>query len=160
PARLDVVEDLPGLLDDADLVVVRILGSARSWQEGLDAVLATGVPVVVLGGEQTPDAELMGHSTVPVGIAAEAHTYLAQGGPVNLANLHAFLSDTVLLAGEGFEPPYVVPAWGWASRDQAQRPAAGEESGGARIGVLYYRAHEASGNAGFAHVLADAIDAT
>ncbi len=29
-----------------------------------------------------------------------------------------------------------------------------------RIGVLYYRAHEASGNSGFAHQLADAIDAT
>lgn len=29
-----------------------------------------------------------------------------------------------------------------------------------RVGVLYYRAHEASGNTAFAHVLADAIDAT
>ena len=29
-----------------------------------------------------------------------------------------------------------------------------------RVGVLYYRAHEASGNSGFAHALADAIDAT
>ncbi len=29
-----------------------------------------------------------------------------------------------------------------------------------RIGILYYRAHEASGNAGFAHALADAVDAT
>ncbi|MDT0202181.1 cobaltochelatase subunit CobN [Nocardioides sp. AE5] len=155
PARLDVAEDLPGLLEGADLVVVRILGSARSWSDGLDAVLATGVPVVVLGGEQAPDAELMGHSTVPVGTAAEAHAYLAQGGAGNLANLHAFLSDTVLLTGEGFEPPYVVPEWGWAAREAL----AGAEDR-ARIGVLYYRAHEASGNAGFAHALADAIDAT
>ena len=29
-----------------------------------------------------------------------------------------------------------------------------------RVGVLYYRAHEISGNAGFAHALVDAIDAT
>ncbi|HWU22900.1 MAG TPA: cobaltochelatase subunit CobN, partial [Nocardioides sp.] len=29
-----------------------------------------------------------------------------------------------------------------------------------RVGVLYYRAHEASGNTAFAHALADAIDAT
>ncbi|MDN5893363.1 MAG: cobaltochelatase subunit CobN [Nocardioides sp.] len=153
PARLDVAEDLPRLLDGADLVVVRILGSARSWQDGLDAVLAAGVPVVVLGGEQSPDAELMGHSTVPVGTAAEAHAYLAEGGPDNLVNLHAFLSDTVLLTGEGFEPPQVLPEWGWA-----ERPAVDGDR--ARVGVLYYRAHEASGNGAFAHTLADAIDAT
>ncbi|WP_067431602.1 cobaltochelatase subunit CobN [Nocardioides jensenii] len=153
PARLDVADDLAGVLDGVDLVVVRILGSARSWQDGLDTVLAAGVPVVVLGGEQTPDAELMSHSTVPVGTAAEAHAYLAQGGPANLANLHAFLSDTVLLTGEGFEPPHVVPEWGWS-----ERPAG--EPGTARVGVLYYRAHEASGNNAFAHALADAVDAT
>ncbi|KQY56364.1 MULTISPECIES: cobaltochelatase subunit CobN [unclassified Nocardioides] len=155
PSRLDVEADLPGVIEGADLVVVRILGSARSWQAGLDTVLAAGVPVVVLGGEQTPDAELMGHSTVPVGTAAEAHAYLAQGGPVNLTNLHAFLSDTVLLTGEGFEAPQVVPEWGWS-----ERPSPAGEPGTARVGVLYYRAHEASGNNAFAHALADAIDAT
>ncbi|KQZ75149.1 cobaltochelatase subunit CobN [Nocardioides sp. Root151] len=155
PSRLDVEADLPGVIEGADLVVVRILGSARSWQAGLDTVLASGVPVVVLGGEQTPDAELMGHSTVPVGTAAEAHAYLAQGGPVNLTNLHAFLSDTVLLTGEGFEAPQVVPEWGWS-----ERPSPAGEPGTARVGVLYYRAHEASGNNAFAHALADAIDAT
>ena len=29
-----------------------------------------------------------------------------------------------------------------------------------RVGILYYRAHQASGNAAFAHALADAVDAT
>ena len=66
----------------------------------------------MLGGEQQPSAELMELSTRPVGIAAEAHRYLAEGGPANLGQLHAFLSDTVLLTGEGFEPPAVVPQWG------------------------------------------------
>ena len=67
PSRLDVAADLPAVLDGADLVIVRILGTARSWQDGLDAVRALGVPMVVLGGEQTPDAELMRLSTVPIG---------------------------------------------------------------------------------------------
>ena len=31
---------------------------------------------------------------------------------------------------------------------------------GPRVGVLFYRAHQASGNTDFAHALADAIDAT
>ncbi|HUP99064.1 MAG TPA: cobaltochelatase subunit CobN [Aeromicrobium sp.] len=152
PSRLDV-SALPGLLADADLAVVRILGSVRQWEDGFAAIRATGLPLVVLGGEQAPDAELMSHSTIPIGIAADAHRYLAEGGPGNLGQLHAFLSDTVLLTGEGFEPPAIIPAWGWL-----ERPApAGDPL---RIGVLFYRAHETSGNAGFAHTLADAIDAT
>ncbi len=152
PARLDT-GTLATFLADADLVVVRMLGSVRQWEDGFAAISGTGLPLVTLGGEQTPDAELMSHSTVPVGVAADAHRYLAEGGPANLAHLHAFLSDTVLLTGEGFDPPTVVPAWGWAERLPA-------DSSRLRIGVLYYRAHETSGNAGFAHALADAIDAT
>lgn len=155
PSRLDVPTELPALLDGSGLVVVRILGSARSWRDGLDTVLATGVPVVVLGGEQTPDAELMEYSTVPIGVAAEAHRYLAHGGPTNLDQLHAFLTDTVLLGGEGFEPPAELPEWGVL--DRPARPA-GEEL--PRVGVLFYRAHHTSGNVQFAHDLADAIDAT
>ena len=42
---------------------------------------APAVPAVVLGGEQQPDAELMELSTVPGGVVAEAHGYLADGRP-------------------------------------------------------------------------------
>jgi cobaltochelatase CobN len=153
PSRLVVEAQLPEILVAADLVVLRILGSVRSWQDGVDTLLGSGLPVVVLGGEQTPDAELMSHSTVPVGTAAEAHRYLAQGGSANLAQMHAFLSDTVLLTGLGFEPPEVLADWGFLDRPQA--PA-----GRPRVGILYYRAHHTSGNTRFVHDLADAVEAT
>ncbi|MEU8639128.1 cobaltochelatase subunit CobN [Amycolatopsis sp. NPDC048633] len=150
PARIAVAE-LPGLLDGVRIVVVRILGTPRTWQEGLDTLRASGAHVVVLGGEQTPDAELMKLSTVPAGIAAEAHAYLAQGGPVNLTQLHRFLSDTLLLTGDGFEPPARQPEWGILERSsQATGPV---------IGILYYRAHHLSGNTNFVHTLADQIEA-
>jgi len=158
PARLDLDDQLPPLLERADLVVLRLLGSVRSWQAGVDALLASGRPVVVLGGEQTPDAELMGHSTVPVGVAAEAHRYLAQGGPDNLAQLHRFLSDTVLLTGEGFEAPQELPLWGRVVRTGSAASAG--SAGLPRVGVLYYRAHHLAGNTQFVHDLADAVDAT
>ncbi|WP_410596758.1 cobaltochelatase subunit CobN [Amycolatopsis sp. lyj-23] len=151
PSRLDVAE-LPGLLDGVKIVVARILGTPRSWQEGLDTLRASGAHVVVLGGEQTPDAELMKLSTVPAGIAAEAHAYLAQGGPANLTQLHRFLSDTLLLTGDGFEPPAAQPGWG-----VLERPA--PASDGPVIGILYYRAHHLSGNTAFVHALADEIEA-
>ncbi|MEV6495434.1 hypothetical protein AB0M20_43470, partial [Actinoplanes sp. NPDC051633] len=79
PARIPAT-DVPGLLEGVELVVVRLLGGRRAWPEGVDALLAGPVPVVVLGGEQAPDAELMKLSTVPAGVAAEAHGYLAYGG--------------------------------------------------------------------------------
>ncbi|QXV59199.1 cobaltochelatase subunit CobN [Amycolatopsis sp. TNS106] len=150
PARLDLAE-LPALLDGAPIVVVRILGSERSWQEGLDTVRASGAHVVVLGGEQTPDAQLMKLSTVPAGTAAEAHAYLAQGGPENLTQLHRFLSDTLLLTGDGFEPPAVQPLWGVLEREP-------KTTEGPVIAILYYRAHHLSGNTEFVHALSDAVE--
>ncbi len=150
PARIGV-DDLPPLLDGVDLVVVRLLGGRRAWEEGLDFLLAGPRPVVVLGGEQAPDAELMECSTVPGGVCAEAHSYLAQGGPANLTQLHNFLSDTVLLTGHGFDPPAETPTWGHLDRT----PRAAE---GPKVAVLYYRAHHMAGNTAFAHALCDAVE--
>ncbi len=152
PSRLDLA-DLPALLDGTDLVVVRLLGGVRAWQEGLDQVLATGRPVVVLTGEQAPDAQLMAASTVPVGIAAEAHAYLAHGGPANLEQLARFLSDTVLLTGHGFESPAPAPSWGPLER------TAREDVEGPTVAVLYYRAHHMSGNTAFIDALCGEIEA-
>ncbi|WP_338899727.1 cobaltochelatase subunit CobN [Streptomyces sp. TG1A-60] len=151
PSRLDL-DDLPALLDGADLVVVRLLGGIRAWQDGLDLLLADGRPVVVLTGEQAPDAQLMAASTVPVGIAAEAHAYLAHGGPANLEQLARFLSDTVLLTGHGFEAPSPAPAWGPLERT----PRDGVD--GPTVAVLYYRAHHMSGNTAFVDALCEAVE--
>ncbi|WP_267242321.1 cobaltochelatase subunit CobN [Streptomyces sp. PR69] len=151
PARLPL-DELPALLEGADLVVIRLLGGLRAWQEGLDVLLAGDRPVVVLTGEQAPDAALMEASTVPIGIAAEAHAYLAHGGPANLEQLARFLSDTVLLTGHGFEPPAPAPTWGRlerAERDGVEGPT---------IAVLYYRAHHMSGNTAFVDALCGAIE--
>ncbi|PWW56852.1 cobaltochelatase subunit CobN [Actinokineospora spheciospongiae] len=151
PARLHV-DDLPGLLDGVGVVVVRLLGGRRAWEDGLDALLAGDRPVVVLGGEQAPDAELMECSTAPGGVVAEAHRYLAHGGPANLRELANFLSDTLLLTGHGFQPPVELAPWGrldWT-------PTRTE---GPRVGILYYRAHHLSGNTAFVAALADAVEA-
>jgi len=150
PARLSV-DDLPDLLDGTDLVVVRLLGGRRAWEEGLDALLAGPRPVVVLGGEQVPDAELMELSTVSGGVCAEAHAYLAYGGPANLAELHAFLCDTLLLTGYGFAPPQPTPAWGVLEREA-------RDVDGPVVGVLYYRAHHVAGNTAFVEALCRAIE--
>jgi cobaltochelatase CobN len=150
PARTSVA-DLPALVDGVDLIVVRILGGYRAWEEGLDALLAGPLPVVLLGGEQAPDAELMRLSTVPAGVAADAHAYLAHGGPANLAELHHFLSDTVLLTGHGFAAPEPTASWGRLERTSRR-------TDGPVVAVLYYRAHHVAGNTGFVETLCEAIE--
>ncbi|MGJ3508131.1 cobaltochelatase subunit CobN [Enemella sp. A6] len=148
PARTEV-PDIGG----CDLVIARILGSPQDLQTLVPGLGALQVPVVVLGGEQAPNAELMALSTAPKGTVAEAHRYLAYGGATNLANLHRFLSDTLLMTGDGFEPPVELPSWGVLDRPEptdADRP---------RVGVLFYRAQYAAENTDYVHALADAIDA-
>ena len=151
PSRL-VSGELDEQLAGADVVVIRILGGYRAWQDGIDAVVASGVPTVAVSGEQSPDAELMGHSTVPAGVAVQAHIYLAQGGVDNLRQLHAFLCDTVLMTGFGFAPPASTPSWG-----VLDRPAAADNDG-PTIAVLYYRAQQLAGNTAYVEALCRAIE--
>jgi len=164
PART-TPDQVAGLVAESYCVVVRLLGGRRSWPEGLAAVLAQGLPTVVLSGEAAPDADLMAASTVPGGVAAQALAYLREGGPANLAELAAFLSDTLLLTGRGFAPPQPLPAQGVHGDRSGQGPATKERGlrppGGSRgvappgqqatagrptVGIVFYRAHAVSGN--------------
>jgi cobaltochelatase CobN len=152
PARL-ADGDLASLLDDADAVVLRLLGGRRSWEAGVEELRASGLPLVALGGEAAPDAELMALSTVPAGVATEALAYLREGGVANLGQLAAFLSDTLFLTGEPFEPAAPMPLFGLRER------ATAAAVGGPTVAVVYYRAHELSGNTGFVDTLCDAVEA-
>ncbi|MEV6105552.1 cobaltochelatase subunit CobN [Streptomyces sp. NPDC051940] len=151
PTRVDVDGELPGLIERADVAVVRLLGGKRAWEDGLAVLKGAGVPTVLLGGEATPDAELMAESSAPAGVVAEALRYLVEGGPGNLVELARFLSDTVLLTGHGFAEPQRMPAYGVRGRRERR-------AGRPTVGVLFYRAHELAGNTGFVDTLCDAIE--
>ncbi|WP_026917951.1 cobaltochelatase subunit CobN [Gordonia shandongensis] len=153
PARI-LIDDLPGLLDGADLVVVRLLGGKQAWEDGLAAVLRGPAPVIVLSGEHNPDPDLMALSTVPAGVAAQAHDYFVAGGRENLVSVHNFLSDTVLLTGLGFDVPVQAPDWG-----VLDRPAGDLPDDSPRVGVLYYRAQHLAGNTDYITALCDAVEA-
>ena len=155
PARTEPAE-VPALAARADLVVLRLLGGRKAWPEGVAALTAAGRPLVALGGEAAPDAELMALSTVPAGVATEALGYLREGGPENLRELARFLSDTVFLTGEGFSPPHPMPPHGLhplsdsmivsSSGHIAPISAHDHESASAPVvAVVFYRAHELSG---------------
>ncbi|MDU4704778.1 MAG: cobaltochelatase subunit CobN, partial [Corynebacterium sp.] len=154
PARL-LDDDLPTLADGADVVIIRLLGGRRAWESGIDYFVNSGIPTVLVSGEQAPDAELTEYSTVPANVATQTHIYLAEGGAKNLAQLHNFLSDTLLLTGLGFEEPTRMPAWGFLERDSK---VATEDSRGT-VGIIYYRAQHLAGNTHYIEALADAVEA-
>ena len=145
-------QTLAQLVDTTDVFVVRLLGGKRAWEWGLDALLASKKPLVVVSGELAVDAELTDLSTVPAGVVTTAHTYLAEGGKQNLVNLHNFLSDTVLLTGLGFEAPSHMPIWGHLEDGTWD---AGADA--PRVGIVYYRAQHLAGNTNYVHALADAL---
>ena len=160
PARVDLA-DLDGLLDGVDIAIVRLLGGRDAWPEGLERLRASGVPLVALGGEATPDAVMMALSTVPASLATEALGYLREGGIANLRELSRFLGvsvarlrgdSTAPIIGEGFAPPEPMPQYGTrgARPHDPRRPT---------VAVVFYRAHELSGNTAFVDTLCDAIEA-
>ncbi|MEW2084301.1 cobaltochelatase subunit CobN [Streptomyces sp. NPDC005283] len=160
PTRIDVAEELPSLIAGASVAVVRLLGGKRAWEDGLAALKASGIPTVLLGGEAVPDAELMAESSVHAGAVAEALRYLVEGGPGNLVELARFLTEDVLLAGHGraeagqnrhSAEPRKMPEWG-------VHGARAYVEGRPSVGVLFYRAHQLSGNTGFVDTLCDAIE--
>ena len=156
-------ETLPGVR----VVMVRLLGGRRAWQEGFEELRrrcdSLRVPLLAFGGEAEPDAELTALSTAPSGAVAEAFEYLRHGGVRNTDNLFRFVADTLLMEGYGFEPPLPLPEIGvyhpklpegsslddLLSRHHAERPT---------VGVIFYRAHWMSGNTSFIDALVGALE--
>src|SRR5690606_17435986 len=74
--RIDGLPDLGGVR----VVVVRLLGGPDAWAsivELRERCLADDIGLVALGGEPHPDPDLLALSTVPAGVVAEAHRYVA-----------------------------------------------------------------------------------
>lgn len=161
-ANPDTLQGAPPLAG-VDVVVVRLLGGRSSWEAGFDALrracMASGVPLLAIGGEATPDPELAALSTVPTGLATILHNYFASGGVTNLENGLRFVADTVLLSGFAFDPPEPVPMVGvW---DGAGIGADGFERDPTRplVGVVFYRAHLLAANTQFVADLCRALHA-
>lgn len=157
----DRIEALPDV-DDADLVVVRLLGGLELWEEGFadlrQRCVDHGVPLVAVGGERDPDPELLARSTVPSGAVSEAHRYLEAGGPANIANVLRFLSDTVTMTGFGFEPPVVVDQVGvWDEAGLGSAPR-GRITDRPLVAVVFYRAHLVAGNTSYVRDLCSAVE--
>ena len=82
------VEDV---LCDAKFIIVRILGGRGYWAYGIEQLVAfarsNDVPLLLLPGDDQPDAELLSLSTVKGADYQHIWRYLIEGGPQNSENL-------------------------------------------------------------------------
>jgi cobaltochelatase CobN len=79
------------VLTDAKFIVVRILGGRGYWEYGVEQLVALArakdIPLVLLPGDDQPDAELLSLSTVKGSEYQQIWRYLIEGGPQNSENL-------------------------------------------------------------------------
>lgn len=140
PLSVDLYLD--SVVRHARLVVARVLGGRGYWSHGVEQVAAAcreaGVPVAFLPGDDQPDAELAGFSTLPAEATHRLWQYLVQGGPDNAGG---FLDFAAHLIGRGtdWEEPRPLPRAGLYGSFQPDpdRPVAA---------VVFYRALYQAGN--------------
>ena len=147
-----------GVLDDVDLVLVRLLGGRQAWEAPFDALrlqcVARDIPLLAFGGEAIADADLTARSTVAVATVTQAFEYLVRGGLANLEHLLRFLADAVLGHRFGYEPPVDVARHGlWRPRPHLR------DANRVTVGVVFYRAHVLAGNTQFVDDLCAVIEA-
>lgn len=142
----------------AKLVVVRLLGGRGYWPYGIEQIVgacrAQGVALACLPGDDQPDADLMGFSTLPAEAVHRLWQYLVHGGADNAAQ---FLCHAASLMGGTFawrEPAPLLRA-GWY-RPELRRAWRAEAPTAA---VVFYRALVQAGDTAPIDALIEALTA-
>lgn len=147
--------ELQAWLGQSAVVVVRLLGGARSFAAGLEQIerwaAESGGFVLCLPGAETLDPELLARSNVGAALATMINTYFHSGGADNLAQGLRCLSDHLLLTGWGYDPPRELPHHGRYTPANVADGALPADA--PRVGVLFYRVHALSGNTAFVDAL-------
>jgi cobaltochelatase CobN len=145
------------VLQQAQMIIVRLLGGRAYWSYGLEVVKAvaadSGAALIVLPGEDRPDLELISQSTVPLQVASELWRYLTEGGIANLQHGLMRVCDRILHTTFNPPPPIPVPKLGLYGPNPdpaSQQPHAG---------ILFYRAHYLAGNTAAIDALGQALEA-
>ena len=100
---------------ESRLVIVRLLGGRSYWPYGVEQIVetcaATGAAVVLLPGDDQPDPELAGHSSVGTEAYQRLWNFLLHGGA---ANARSFLAYAATLIGRRFDwlEPAALPRAG------------------------------------------------
>ncbi|MEM7225301.1 MAG: cobaltochelatase subunit CobN [Pseudomonadota bacterium] len=144
---------LEQVVAEAKLVVVRLLGGRGYWPYGVEQLTALcrerSIPLALVPGDDQPDAELAGLSSLPREASHRLWQYCVHGGPDNAVNFLAYAASLV-----GRELPWVEPrpllraGLYWPGLDQPDLAAlqAQWRPGQAVAAIVFYRALLQAGN--------------
>lgn len=146
------------VLEQAQVILVRLLGGQAYWSYGLEVLTETvgrtGADLWVLPGDDQPDAGLIGFSTLPWKVLNTAWNYWIEGGVQNISHCLQWV------ANQRFKTHYQPAAPLCISRI-GRFPMEGENTSlwtkagygeplqpriVGRAAILFYRAHYLSGN--------------
>ena len=129
------------------LVIARVLGGAGYWKYGLEQYAArlheAGLPFAALPGDDKPDAELRGLSTVAAEDYDALWAYLVEGGPENSVN---FLRYAKAMLEDGDKPAAAAPLlragvyWPGAGIGGPEAAKEAWTEGAPVVPVVFYRA--------------------
>ncbi|BAZ44380.1 cobaltochelatase [Chondrocystis sp. NIES-4102] len=99
------------VLSKAHIIILRLLGGSTYWSYGLERVKeiveVSNGNLLVLPGDDSPDLDLISHSTVSLEIVNYLWRYFIAGGKENYANALRFISDTCLKTN--YQPNAPIP---------------------------------------------------
>ena len=102
------------VLARARLIVIRLLGGRAYWPYGVEQVVGLaaefGIPVAFLPGDDQPDPELAGLSSVPPGAAHRLWQYLVHGGIDNAGQFLRFAASLIGAKDESRDNSWREPA--------------------------------------------------
>ncbi len=129
------------------LVIARCLGGSGYWKYGLEQYAAhlhdAGVPFAALPGDDKPDAELRGLSTVSAEDYDALWAYMVEGGPANAAN---FLSYAGAMLDGSDKPQAATPLlragvyWPGAGVSDLATAREAWTEGAPTVPLIFYRA--------------------
>ena len=148
----------------ARLVVVRLLGGRGYWPYGTDEVVACcrarDIPLAMLPGDDQPDAELQGLSTLAPEASHRLWQYCVHGGVENAANFLRFAASLIGRPVDWREPAPLLRAglyWPGLARPGLDEIRADWKAGAPVAAVVFYRALMQAANTGVIDALAESL---
>ena len=112
PMSVDVYVD--GIVSQAKLVVIRLLGGVAYWPYGVEKIASVcqrnGIVFAVVPGDDTPDPELGQYGTAPSDDVHRLWQYLVHGGSANADNFLAYAAHLIGVDAEWAEPAPLMTA--------------------------------------------------
>ena len=146
PAAFDLYEDK--VLEQAQVVVVSLLGGKAYWQYGVEGLLrwskaAPNRTLILVPGDDNIDPELIELSTVSEQVQHQVWRYFRAGGIDNSAQLFAFLNQQFFGLDIDCKAPQFLPVAQFYNQQQVHSQWQKDQKVTA---LIFYRSHLQSAN--------------